>query len=260
MTNVEVKDLRTTLDALIAERTSWETNELARSNKRLYELLADCYRLAEEIKANRDKQKRFKAILDERNVTLSGGSNTLTKVIKLVFGTERRRASTYSLAVRAAKAAGVEPEGLAEWLTEQGGVEEVRLASSNSDGNSPKQQRALHQDAGESEMEAMAPFGSIEKKAATPDAVGPVLIAAYVRSDFSTDLMRFVENETLVNMVLAHIGKQARKAAKDAAANDNTAVDEAIEDAVQSVGDDIPPSLDDVDDASEDEHDDAATA
>lgn len=48
---------------------------------------------------------------------------------KLVFGAERRRASAYSLALRAAKKRGVTPEGLAAWLTKEGGIEEIRLSA-----------------------------------------------------------------------------------------------------------------------------------
>jgi hypothetical protein len=53
------------------------------------------------------------------------------RVVKAVFGSDRRRVSAYSIALKIALASGVRAADLASWLTAQGGVEEVRSAKSS---------------------------------------------------------------------------------------------------------------------------------
>ena len=55
----------------------------------------------------------------------------MTRIARAVFGDiDRRRISTYSLVLRAAKKEEVSALNLAAWIEERGGVQEIRLARS----------------------------------------------------------------------------------------------------------------------------------
>lgn len=65
----------------------------------------------------------------------------MNKVVKAVFGEDRRRVSAYAMALRAAFVAGpdvqastahVPADQLAAWIESKGGVEEIRLGGKNS--------------------------------------------------------------------------------------------------------------------------------
>ena len=56
-------------------------------------------------------------------------------------------------------------------------------------------------------------IATLAKDADTPRTVGPVLLIANVKSDGSTEVLRFVTDESIVDMVLEQLGKDG--------ANDN---------------------------------------
>ena len=61
---------------------------------------------------------------------MSTSSHTLSKIVKCVFGADRRRVSAYSIVLRTALAKNIDAAGLPDFIRENGGVEEVRLAKS----------------------------------------------------------------------------------------------------------------------------------
>lgn len=228
------KILETTFTDLIARREKWEATELQASNAKLYKLLADCYILANKIAAERKLQRQLSDILKARDIKVQKNTPLVTKVVKVVFGAERRRASSYSLVLRAAEASGIQPLGLAAWLKSQNGVEEVRLSTSNPDRVSPKEARDRFIRTGEDRIDELAPIATLEREGSTPDQAGPVLLIANVMSDGTTQVLRFVTDERIVSMVLEQLGREG--------ANDNTSDpganaslrDSVIDEAMQS--------------------------
>jgi hypothetical protein len=114
-------------------RISWETTELAASNNRLYGILKQAYGFYLVMKQDSDKDVR-KAQLDamdkfiaEHNYTFTPSTHDMTRVVKCVFGLERRRVSAYSIALREALRQEVEADDLITFLEENGGVEQIRL-------------------------------------------------------------------------------------------------------------------------------------
>jgi len=217
------------INGLTQEAENWEEDELRRSNEVLYQLLSKCMKLALEITENRKLQTQLNAVLDNFSVRVTTHTPLMTKVIKLVFGTERRRASAYSLALRVAKKANVTPEELPEWLTKQGGVEEVRTASTEHSGVSAKELRICHRTAGESQIDGLTPLVTVAKSAGTPEAVGPTLMLGSVKADRTTEVMCFVNSETLVNAALEFVGKQAESDSEDGSDAGGDAVDAALD-------------------------------
>lgn len=83
---------------------------------------------------NRDAARELRAAVDAtlkaQGFKLSDSVHTITKIVKCVFGADRRRVSAYSIALRAALAAKVSAKDLPTFIRAQGGVEELRLSQS----------------------------------------------------------------------------------------------------------------------------------
>jgi hypothetical protein len=75
------------------------------------------------------KQAALEAFIIERGYTNSFGATThdMTRVIKCVFGVNRRRVSAYSIALREALRQEVPAELLVAFLQDNGGVEQIRM-------------------------------------------------------------------------------------------------------------------------------------
>ena len=114
-------------------RKSWEGNELAASNKRLYAILQEVYGYYLTMKQHSDKDVRKKCademeqFIEQRKYVFSPTSHDMTRVVKCVFGADRRRASAYSIALREALRQDVIAKDLAVFIEQNGGVEQIRL-------------------------------------------------------------------------------------------------------------------------------------
>lgn len=140
-TNVVVSDTTVLAKATpIAEiksmetaRISWETTELAASNNRLYSILAKAYSFYLVLKQDENKDIRkaqadaMDAFIAERDYTFTPSTHDMTRVVKCVFGVDRRRVSAYSIALREALRQEVNATDLVEFLEDNGGVEQIRM-------------------------------------------------------------------------------------------------------------------------------------
>lgn len=122
----ELKSMETT-------RISWETTELAASNNRLYSILQQAYGFYLVMKRSQDKDTRQKqssaldAFIKERNYIFTPSTHDMTRVVKCVFGVNRRRVSAYSIALREALRQDIDVNDLIEFLEDNGGVEQIRM-------------------------------------------------------------------------------------------------------------------------------------
>lgn len=123
------------LKSLETARISWETVELAQSNNRLYSILQRAYQFYLAMKQDeskdvrKEKQAALDAFIEERGYINSFGATThdMTRVVKCVFGVDRRRVSAYSIALREALRQEVSASDLIVFLQENGGVEQIRM-------------------------------------------------------------------------------------------------------------------------------------
>ena len=123
------------LKSLESARISWETVELAQSNNRLYGILKQAYSFYLVMKQDADKEVRkakleaMEAFIADKGYTNSFGATThdMTRVVKCVFGVDRRRVSAYSIALREALRQEVGADDLVAFLQENGGVEQIRM-------------------------------------------------------------------------------------------------------------------------------------
>lgn len=121
------------LDRLIEERTEWESSELAKSNDRLYAVLKACYALHNTMVGSdtiaKALRKGLANFIETKKYVFSDSTPLMTKIVKCVFGVDRRRVNAYSTALIAAKTKKVAVLELSKWLKQEGGVEEVRRAT-----------------------------------------------------------------------------------------------------------------------------------
>ena len=123
------------LKSLESARISWETVELAQSNNRLYSILKQAYSFYLVMKQDGDKEVRkskleaMEAFIADKGYTNSFGATThdMTRVVKCVFGVDRRRVSAYSIALREALRQEVGAKDLIVFMQENGGVEQIRM-------------------------------------------------------------------------------------------------------------------------------------
>ena len=123
------------LKSLEIARISWETTELAHSNNRLYSILQQGYQfylvmkqdLSKDVRA--EKLAALDAFIADRGYADCFGSTThdMTRVVKCVFGVDRRRVSAYSIALREALRQEVGADDLIAFLQDNGGVEQIRM-------------------------------------------------------------------------------------------------------------------------------------
>ena len=112
---------------------SWETTELAASNKRLYSILMDAYTYYLTMKSDSSKDVRaqyandLQQFIDDRKYVFAPTSHDMTRVVKCVFGADRRRVSAYSIALREALRQETAAKNLAVFIEQNGGVEQIRL-------------------------------------------------------------------------------------------------------------------------------------
>lgn len=128
--------LLTPLDRLQSMETAtrnWETTELAASNKRKYSIMTEAYAYYLTMKADPIKETRaqyaadLEKFIEQRKYVFAPSSHDMTRVVKCVFGTDRRRVSAYSIALREALNQKVSAKDLVDFIEQNGGVEQIRL-------------------------------------------------------------------------------------------------------------------------------------
>lgn len=120
------------IEQLIIEQEVWADTAFKTSNDMLYGLLAKCQAKYEEMCADDDTGKKLRGELNDyiklHNIAVNKNSHTIIKIVKCVFGANKRRVSAYSIVLRTALFHKVKSTELAEFIRNNGGVEEIRLA------------------------------------------------------------------------------------------------------------------------------------
>jgi hypothetical protein len=210
------------LEAMEKARINWEGNELAASNKRLYSILQSSYRYYLGWKKNPNKESR-KAIADDlekfmkqRGYPTLSNSHDMNRVVKCVFGVDRRRVSAYSIALREALRQEVSADDLIDFIEANGGVEQIRLG-----GTKPLSIKDRAEEVKEEVLSADLGMISFDDKlfAGDPDWTDKqvVIVATYFSTgEFQANAV--IRDDSAVNAALAaYCSKQKEKARKDAA-------------------------------------------
>jgi len=162
----------------------------------------------------------------------------MTKIVKIVFDAERKRASTYSLALRAAHEQKIEPEKLRDFFNDAGGVEEVRLQASGT--KSSKISRQKREDLAVDALNLATPLTVITKCDRTPepdmdDTNQFVVLLGEISANGDVKVLEFVPGKALKSQVLRVIGaarEEAMKSVKESKAQ--TSKEQVKRDAVKA--------------------------
>lgn len=224
------------LEQLVAEKDSWFNNAYRTSNEQLYALLAKCYDFYFQLKEEGENGKKLREGFDEhikaKGYKFSSGSHTLVKIVKCVFGADRRRVSAYGIVLRTALQKGLGSDQVADFIRDSGGVEEVRLSRSPNAMTVKQKAEACSQTLGSTQL-SVVKATALEQALDGGNIGKPVVLIGTWQSDGSIALHAFSNAAGAVNAALAsHYTslKAEVKAKRDesVAANDSSIADKAI--------------------------------
>ena len=207
---------------LIARREAWELGAYRTSNDQLYEILAAAYELYLHLfkSTQSDDRKQFVNILKERGVVYQANTPLHTRVVRLVFASNRKRSYTYGRVLFAARKDNIKPTDLSNWIRNNNGVEEVKVKSYEK--LTPSQKSKADADYASDILAQRDPLITVGTVIAElkPDAEhNPVYSVALVRCDDgrTAEIVWGTNNTAAINKVLAIAGRKLKTDA-DAAA------------------------------------------
>ena len=131
-------------DGLVKKQQDWQQNEYARSNARLYEILAEVLKMYEQVRDEKQLRietvKQMKAALTAAGVRIQMNTLAITLFVRYVFRTDRQRALNYSRTIQAALSEGIKAEDFAQFVEGSGGVEQCKRKFAKSDKVKAKEQ------------------------------------------------------------------------------------------------------------------------
>lgn len=212
-----------TLDDLSAKRDAWEQGAFKKANEELYVLLAetlDVFLTCEDFVTTTKTKAHGKTYasalrseLSERlkamGVKVQQNSSTLTMLVRFVFKSDRKRAQGYSQVLGAAIQDGIEPADLPNYISNAGGVEQIKRRMVLSAAALEKRaQIATATTGAKTEMERaeLSPLASVQLVSEGQYAV----LLAKPRADGFTDIIGVLSEveQTLVNALLVRIAKK----------------------------------------------------
>ena len=131
--NKVAKNVFGNLNLLHIEATHWERDFYNPTQDKLYGLLSQA--LAELYTLRNEGSRAVKAFTDfvkKKKITCTDRTSLELRVVRVVFGIAdtTQRANRYATVLKVAYDKNVTPEAFAEWIVEEGGVDEVRRSSS----------------------------------------------------------------------------------------------------------------------------------
>lgn len=159
------------LDELSKERKAWEMGAYKKSNDGLYSLMAHSLDVfsAKFMTGTDDDRKTLRLELSSRlkadNIKVQRNTTTLTMFVRFIFQSDRKRAHGYQYVLKAAISHGVPSIKLAEWLAEQGGIEEVRrkmIVSEKALKNQADRAEAVDKVKSNAELALINPMASVQ--------------------------------------------------------------------------------------------------
>lgn len=238
------------LDALSIARDNWEQTAFKKANEGLYDLLAQCLDVFNSnfIEAKKDDQRALRSELisrlNEKNIKTQKNSTVLGMFVRFVFCSDRKRAHGYSNVLSAAISHGINAAQLPAWITEQGGIEEIkRNAVKSVEAIERKAKRELAKDTAEqliaeahvNPLVTVAVDGFVAQPRNIMLAVGDAsgnFNVTYVLTEVSDSLYNALLKQAAKKIVEADeqdnaLTTEASKLKKRSAANDQTLLDKA---------------------------------
>ena len=194
------------IDHLIAKRNNWESNELASANDALYGLLQHCYMLNNAMIGGDSMAKNLRKGLGNyittKGYTFTDSTPLITKVIRCVFGVDRRRVNAYASALRVAIAEKVSVMDLPKYLRDSGGIEEVRRKNGKTT-KSMKDKVELGRAVLSSNAIANIQSDSLNAAYSTSSTEEGVVLLATKEDDGSFAIRKMVQSNSAIKSALA---------------------------------------------------------
>jgi hypothetical protein len=209
------------IEKLVVQRKDWETNELAAANDGLYRLLQHCLAVNNAMSGTDSTAKALKKglanYISEQKYIFNESTPLITKVVKCVFGVDRRRVSAYSSALRVAMAEKISVMELPKFFREHGGIEEVRRSATATKTKTLKDKVRLGRVVLENDVLAKVQSDNLNAHFSNSSLEEGVVLLATKEDDGSFAIRRVVQNSGAVNSALAacaSIGQEKEKAQK----------------------------------------------
>jgi hypothetical protein len=200
--------IATVIDGLVAQREAWEAKEFSSSNERLYGLLATCYAMNNTMVGSdstaKSLRKGLAAYIEQKKYPFKDSTPLIAKIVRCVFGVDRRRVNVYASALRIAREQEVGVLDLPRWLKSQGGVEEVKRAP-----NAAKKAKTLTERVKEGSFILSEPsLGKVHTDAlnaqfSTENLGEGVVLLATRDDDGGFSIRRLIQTESVVKAAIA---------------------------------------------------------
>lgn len=208
--SMPVTALEQKLNNLVAEREAWEAGAYTASNQQLYSLLDQCLTVYNDAKHSTLLRAKITQMLVDRGCPQNTSTSTLTKIVRLVFGNCGKRAYSYARVLSVAAAEKPENVSLATFITNNGGIEEIRRRSKT--GVSPSVLRQQSIDAATKYLLDAQGIIKVETRAeiAPHKETENNLSLAVVRrnADGTSSIVYGIQDKTLLNHALVLAGKK----------------------------------------------------
>ena len=227
---------RNPIEQLISEREVWERTVLRTCNQQLYELLSKCYALYFEMVGKTAEavamRTALNSVIQAKSYRFTQGTHTLTKIVKCVFGVDRRRVSAYSLVLREALKQDLKSIDIPNFIERNGGVEEVRRSKSTT-ATTPKQKAEMGKQAIGNQELAVVSSDKIAEHIDIAKADNDMVAIVTQQADGRLVVRALVNSQTVLNAALAAVYSENKTVVQNdnkntAAANDDKLREEAI--------------------------------
>jgi hypothetical protein len=199
------------------KRVAWEEGVYRTSNQALYEVLARCYAAGGELSVSQSKQRRaqLEAFYKERGYKWKTDIPLLTQIVRAVFGSaERRRISTYSLVLRQAKKMNVMASNLAQWIDENGGVQEIKLSQSATYVKPKEKAKTVREQFADLPLLATVKNEQLSILADSDNIGDECVLLAQQQADGSFEIRAVLRSGGVVTAALAAVYAQQKEATK----------------------------------------------
>lgn len=217
-TAAAVEACRKKLNEIALQRQTWEaSDDYDRSTKGLLSVLANCLGiyLTEYKNSSTDEQaairKDWSETLKERNIGVQKNTRPLAMIVKLTFESDRKRASKYSAVLQIAAEDTQSPETFADWVKEEGGLEEISRSKNASMTTAVKReakQKSLERVINELNAAEISPLATVSLDASIDIGKKGLLIAVPVPGEKANIICVLPDiSESLMRRIYAEISK-----------------------------------------------------
>lgn len=224
------------LNKLISERETWETTVYRKSNDVLYSILQKCLAMNTDLLGNDKDSKQRRAALAEfiaaNNYRFTEATPVITKVVKCVFGVDRRRVSAYSIVLREAIKQSVNAAALPSWIENNGGVEQIRLSKSANAKTTKQKAESAKAVMQTSDVLCVATSEALAQKAEVEFAEQDCVLLATQQADGTFAVRAVLRNAGAVNAALVAYYSQSKSVVQNDTAKREAANDEKTREAL----------------------------